>query len=348
MTAKLLSSAAGERKALELARALYNQGRLDAAALVEQMVLKDGSAEAKHLWRLTQSARAPANQHLLINNSQRTRAFRTALESVITPNCTVLEIGTGSGILSMLAARVGARHVYTCERQILMARVADEIVKDNNLIDSITVIAKGADQLKLGAEIPERVDLILCDVFTGSLLEAGGLGLVARAAQNFLKPGGSIIPGFGAIRGELVGGEDLEALCRCSNNDGMILRRFNLFSPTKLVLQPDQFDKLEYQTYSEAFDCFDFKIGKSNGDQGEQRSIEIEITKPGNVTGLLQWTDVELTPGVRLQAAPGESIRWPRFLHVFPELVQIRSEQVMRLNLHHDGRQFSVWPSPLT
>ncbi len=344
---KLLQSEGGYRRVLELVTALSNKGQKEAAAQLEWLLIDNAEPEALHHWRLKQNARAPANQYLLINDPLRTQAFREALAAVVTPGCTVLEIGTGSGILAILAAQAGAGRVVTCEHQPLMARIAKEIVRDNGLEDTITVIAKGSDQLILGEDLTEPADILLCDVFTGALLEAGGMGLVARAAESLVKPDGHCLPYQGSIAGCLVGGEALEVLCRCRANSDFDLGRFNLFAPTRLQLHPDQFDKLEYQTYSDSLECFSFRMGQRHGGQSEQRSIEIEITQSGNVTGLLQWTNVELTPGIRLHAAPGESIRWPRFLHVFPEPVQVRSGQFLRLNLHHDGRQFSIWPSPL-
>ncbi len=344
MAKKLLASPDGQGKVLDFARALYNKGQLDAAAQVEQMILASGSAELKHRWRLAQSARAPANQYLLVNNPERTLAFKAALDAVIKPHSTVLEIGTGSGILSMLAARAGARQVYTCEHQILMAHVAREIIEDNGLSDVITVIAKGSDQLKIGVDIPESVDVILCDVFTGSLLEAGGLGLVARASQTFLKGGGQVVPQIGAITGCLAGSDGLEALCRCSRTDGMDLRRFNLFSPSRLQIQPDQFQTLDIEYFSQPINGFEFRIGESTSDRPQQQQIEIEITQSGLITGFLQWTDLELAPGIRLHGGPDQVINWPRFLHVFPDPIEVRTGQKLRLILEHNARRFSVWP----
>ena len=43
-------------------------------------------------------------------------AYDAALRRAIRPGCRVLEIGTGSGLLAMMAARAGAAQVVTCER----------------------------------------------------------------------------------------------------------------------------------------------------------------------------------------------------------------------------------------
>jgi len=345
---KLLESTGGHRRVLELASVLSNKGQQEAGAQLEWLLIENAGPEELHHWRLKQNARAPANQYLLINDPRRTRAFREALAAVIQPGCTVLEIGTGSGVLAILAAQAGAGRVVTCEHQPLMAKIAEETVRDNGLEDTITVVSKSADQLILGEDLPELADVLLCDLFTGALLEAGGLGLVAKASESLVKPNGHLLPYQGSIAGCLVGGKDLEALCRWTANREFNLGRFNLFAPTRLQLHPDQFDNLKYQTYSDSFACFDFNMGQRYDRQSEQKSVEVVATNEGVLTGLLQWTKVNLSPGIRLHAAPGESIRWPRFLHVFPEPLQVRSGQILKLNLHHDGRQFSVWPSPLT
>ena len=46
-----------------------------------------------------------------------------------------LDIGTGSGLLSMLAARMEVRGVVTCERDTPMANAAMKIIEARSLLD---------------------------------------------------------------------------------------------------------------------------------------------------------------------------------------------------------------------
>jgi ribosomal protein L11 methylase PrmA len=48
-----------------------------------------------------------------------------------------LDVGCGTGILSMFAAKSGAKHVYACDNSTIILK-AKEIVKENNLQDKIT------------------------------------------------------------------------------------------------------------------------------------------------------------------------------------------------------------------
>jgi protein arginine N-methyltransferase 1 len=65
----------------------------------------------------------------------------------------VLDIGAGTGILSIFAARAGARHVYAVEFS-RTAELAIEIIRDNGLADKITVIQKRIEDVELGVDIP--------------------------------------------------------------------------------------------------------------------------------------------------------------------------------------------------
>src|ERR1044072_84243 len=51
----------------------------------------------------------------MLNDEKRNVAFEQALSRAITPETIVLDIGSGTGLLAMMAARAGARETITCE-----------------------------------------------------------------------------------------------------------------------------------------------------------------------------------------------------------------------------------------
>ena len=67
---------------------------------------------------------APLWHFSIIHDQPRNEAYSRALAHFVKPGMTVFEIGTGTGILAMLAARAGAKHVYTCERRADVAQAA--------------------------------------------------------------------------------------------------------------------------------------------------------------------------------------------------------------------------------
>jgi type III protein arginine methyltransferase len=75
----------------------------------------------------------------MLRDKARNLAYRQAIEATVAGK-RVLDIGTGSGLLAMMAAKAGAAHVYACESQPLLAATAREIVAANGFSDRITVL----------------------------------------------------------------------------------------------------------------------------------------------------------------------------------------------------------------
>lgn len=331
-------------KMLDLATALANRGHLEAAALAELTALNLCDSAVTHRWRRMQARRAPANQFLLINDATRTEAFRKAFADRVPPGALVLEIGTGSGILAILAAQAGARQVVSCERQALMARVAQTIIQDNQLEDKITVVAKDIHALELGQDLPDKANVLVADLFTGTLLEAGGLPLIQHARKTLVRTDAVVIPATATLRGRLVGGEQLERLCRANYADGIALPRFNLFSPPVLQILPERFANLEYQTMSDVHDCFHFNFNTLQGFHPRRGHLTIRATAPGRVTGFLQWLRLELSPGNVMESDECAKTTWSRYLHVFPQSIKVESGQNLHLHIDHDCNSLSIWP----
>src|SRR3954463_1393611 len=80
----------------------------------------------------------------MMNDARRNAAWDTALRRAIRPGMRVLEIGTGGGMLALMAARAGAERVTTCEKEPIAAAIAREICADNGYGDVVDVIAKGS------------------------------------------------------------------------------------------------------------------------------------------------------------------------------------------------------------
>ena len=99
---------------------------------------------------------------LMLRDQVRCEAFRKALAETITPGCAVLDIGAGTGILSLFAAQAGARVVYAIERTDT-AEIARRLVLENGLEDKIKIFQSDMESV----EIPEKVDVIVSEWLGG-------------------------------------------------------------------------------------------------------------------------------------------------------------------------------------
>lgn len=125
----------------------------------------------------------------MLQDAVRCEAFRRAIFDAVTPGCAVLDVGAGTGILSLFAAQAGARVVYAVERTPI-AELARGIVADNGLAQRIVVIQADMETVVL----PEPVDVIVSEWLGGYALDENLLPLVTLARDRWLKPGGRLIP----------------------------------------------------------------------------------------------------------------------------------------------------------
>ncbi|OWM65978.1 hypothetical protein CDL15_Pgr015403 [Punica granatum] len=102
---------------------------------------------------------------------------------------TVLDVGTGSGILAIWSAQAGARKVYAVEAT-KMSEHARSLVKANNLQEVVEVIEGSIEDITL----PEKVDVIISEWMGYFLLRESMFDSVICARDRWLKPTGVMYP----------------------------------------------------------------------------------------------------------------------------------------------------------
>lgn len=128
-------------------------------------------------------------QRRMVSDRPRTDAFASAISEVVRHGDVVLDIGTGTGILAMLAAKAGAKTVYAVDATDI-AHVAADLVRTNGLSDKVRVIHGRAGELQLDQE----VDLIISEWLGNAVFAEGMIHAVLDARERHLKPNGRMLP----------------------------------------------------------------------------------------------------------------------------------------------------------
>ncbi|KAK7462145.1 hypothetical protein VKT23_007748 [Stygiomarasmius scandens] len=120
---------------------------------------------------------------------------------------TVLDVGCGTGILSLFAARAGAKRVYAVDASPVGLK-AEEIVRLNNLDHVIKVIRGKIEDVQLPFDEGEEkgVDIIISEWMGYALLYESMLDSVLVAKERFLKKDGRVVVGENgeAIQGSVM------------------------------------------------------------------------------------------------------------------------------------------------
>ena len=272
----------------------------------------------------------------MMNEQERNQAFHDALQAVVTPQATVFEIGTGSGLLAMMAARLGARQVVTCEAVPLIAETARTIVARNGYQDRVTVLAKPSNAVQVGQDLPAKADVLVHEVFSSELLGEHVLPAIEDAKARLLRAGGQIVPAAASIMIALVGGDELARNLHVGESFGFDLSDFNAIHPRKRPLYRED---LAPVLLSEPVAAFRFDFMKDAHFPAERKRLDIRATQSGQCHGVIQWIRIELGHGIVFENHPARRravSNWQHTIYGFGEPVPVQQGELVAVQAWHD------------
>jgi protein arginine N-methyltransferase 1 len=234
----------------------------------------------------------------MVADRVRMDAYARAMRQVVFPGAVVLDIGTGTGIHAMLACQMGARRVYAVEPDRII-QVAREAAAANGFADRIQFI----QDLSSHVSLPERADVVVCDLRGVLPLFGHNLPAVADARDRLLAEGGSLIPLRDTVHGAVV--ESPEVYARYSGPwdtrpyglDFAAARRVTTNSWGKEVL-----DAEALLTSAVRWTVIDYRTVRDPNVAGPLRWT---VERGGTGHGVVLWFDAELAEGAAFSNAPG-------------------------------------------
>ena len=131
---------------------------------------------------------------VMINDKVRTSTYAHFIltNPALFNDAVVLDVGCGTGILSLFAARSGAKRVIAVDASDIVEK-AERIVEANGFKDVITVIRGKVEEITLPDDI-QQVDIIVSEWMGYALLYESMLDSVLHARDRFLRPDGVMAP----------------------------------------------------------------------------------------------------------------------------------------------------------
>jgi type I protein arginine methyltransferase len=257
----------------------------------------------------------------LLQDRERMGAYRRAVHEVVRPGDVVLDLGAGSGALSLFACQAGARRVYAIESGDAI-ELAREMSRRHGLQDRIVLV----NERSYRARIDEPVDVIVTETFWNFGFGEGMLGAVLDARRRFLREEGRIVPA--AFESWLAPADMPQLYAKLDRwpdeyeLDMSLMRSLVMNNvhqvkvETKaLMAEPARFAQMDTSEVEEA-DVF-----------GE---VEFAASRAGTIHGLVGWFSATLSPSVRLATAPPNPA--PNWGHAFFPLDEpVRVERGDRL-----------------
>ncbi len=266
----------------------------------------------------------PAWHISMMNDSKRNSSFLNALRLAAPKKDLVLEIGTGSGILSMMAIDSGAKKVITCESSKPIALMSEKIIKQNGYHRDVKVINKKSTELVIGKEIPKKVDLIISEILSAELVGEGIQSTVIDANKRLLAKNGIMIPEAGEIMISLLeSNKEIQEKVSVGNNiNGYDLSSFNSIMAKKMNLDL----RGNASLMSKPTPAFTLNLASLNKIKTERKKIKLTATKAGKCLGIIQWIKIKLYKDIEYENNPTVTLsHWPTPLYIFDTPLNLKT-----------------------
>lgn len=234
-----------------------------------------------------------------LSDGNRLEAYRRAIEEVVKPGSVVVDLGSGTGIMGLLACRAGARRVYVIEETSIIG-LAREICQANGFGDRVTFVK----DFSTYAQIAEPADVVVADQIGHFGFDAGIFEYFSDARRRFLKPEGVLLPSRVELIVAPVEREDLWGQVEFWNESPA---GFNFQPARKLAANtgyPTKFQQVELLAAPAIIASLD--TGQCpTSIPGAEASMVVE--RAGTLHGVGGWFSAQLSTSVAMSNGPLEA-----------------------------------------
>jgi hypothetical protein len=285
----------------------------------------------------------------MLKDHRRVEAYRQAIEQVVRPGQHVVEVGTGTGILAVLAARAGAR-VTAIERYAVL-EIARAMAQRSGVADRITFVRGRSDLVQL----EEPADVLLSELVGNRILNEGLLEVSLDARRRLLREGAELIPRRITVVAELGRTDRFERTAQ---------RLLQIGTSYGVSMEP----LVQWLQTSTGAGQLVWESGADEEDlellSGEHEVIELdlrEIRQPSFTTSfavtpltaaeanvVVLSFRLELLPGIMLSTqGPRHPLHWNKPVFMLPAPIPVQPGLPVPLQLAYEtGGEIRVFPPP--
>ncbi|XP_051939591.1 protein arginine N-methyltransferase 9 isoform X2 [Hippocampus zosterae] len=330
---------------------LFRMGFRDEAAghFFKALKLKPDFPEARENFYRVANWLVERWHFLMLNDHGRNRKYQQAIQKAVRGGCnTVLDIGTGTGILGMCAKKAGATEVYACELSKTMYELACEVVAANGMDEGTKILHMKSLEMEVPKDIPHRVSLVVTETVDAGLFGEGIIESLIHAWHHLLLPPqsgetastdpsatGRVIPARATVFAMAV--ECLEIrrhnkLCVSEVGGLSLAAAEQLRSPVSCSTEPD--DSMEpytterlsrlpggYTALTEPFTVLHINFNHVQELEGLSsrpvQRVRLPVVREGELDALAVWFQLHLDEESSLSTGPHEDTCWEQA--IYPE-----------------------------
>lgn len=280
----------------------------------------------------------------------------------------VLDIGTGTGLLSMMAVTAGADFCYAVEVFKPMAEAAVKIVEKNGFSDKIKVINKHSTEVTVGpdGDLPCRANILVTELFDTELIGEGALPSYEHAHKHLVQEDCEAVPHRATVYAQLVESKRMwswnklfPVRVQTGLGEQLIIPPSELErcpgAPSVYDIQLNQVSPADFTVLSNVLPMFSVDFSKQVSSSAACHSKQFVPLASGQAQVVLSWWDIEMDPEGKIkctmapfwaQTDPQElqwRDHWMQCVYFLPQEEPIMQGSPRCLVAHHDD--YCVWYS---
>ena len=272
-----------------------------------------------------------AHQELL-EDEVRNRAFYSALRKHITGDSTVLDIGAGTGLWAIAAAKLGAKRVVAIERDELLAALIGNLAKENQVGNRVEIVRGDSREITLGRDF----DVIISETIGNLGFDEQIVPILIDARKRFLKRGGVLIPASVALMAA-----PAHLRNRSKKTPAGVPLSYRYFEALNLNIPVMLKQRSGLRLVSESRDLIrvDFTAIKK---PPELRNLTAswKLSKAADINCVAVWAEATLTEGVELSALDAAS--WQPIVYMIRTFKKDRGEFEFKLDLSEKSNHWTA------
>ncbi len=247
----------------------------------------------------------------MLADSARNDAYDQAICNAVSTHTRVLDIGAGSGLLAMMAARAKAHSVVACEMDSPIACAAGAVIAANGYQKQIRLLEKKSTAMQIGEDMDQRADLLVSEIVDVGLLGEGVIPTVRHARQNLLVEGAKMIPAGATVYAALIELPRSHSVYPLTEISGFDLSPFSRFSgireyqAVKLEGEPHRFLSEPQPVWEVDF----YNLPQECPDHSPRTwEFHIPVTASGHAHAVVFWFDLHLDDVTSVSTKPGSEV----------------------------------------
>lgn len=271
----------------------------------------------------------PAWHFAMLNDDNRNKALEQTISRLDLSGKTVFEVGTGCGLVALLFAKYGAKHVYTCEINVRMAEIANQVINGAGLGDRITLLRASSTSVVEQGMLPVRPDIIFTETLDCGVV-GEGFQSVARDIKKIASPEALVIPGIIHQFGMLVEAPAFSRLNRVDNACGFNISALNAYSTRTYF--PVRARLHDYTPLSEAILMREYSYV-------EERPMAPSLAiahRSGAADGVLSWFVAQFGTET-VTNRTGTRGHWHQAFHPFDDRLEVQANQAVSVSVDCQG-----------